>query len=294
MSVRNIVLILAAVLIMAGTGLVARSWLADQRAQMAAGAQPAPQAPIKKIYVLVADADLPTGSFIKEENLTWQVWPDDKLHASYMIQENTKIEDLLGAVVRRAIAAGEPISTSRILKPGDRGFLAAVLRPGYRAVAVRVDATSSISGLVFPGDRVDIMLTHSISNGESQRRATETVLTNVRVLAIDQKIDDTDESPKVGKNATLEVTPKQAEMLAVLVDLGKLSFALRSLAKDQEELERIANSGEPLEEPDPERGKTHTWDSEVSRLIWRPSRANQDVVQVSRGSQTEEVRFNKK
>jgi len=294
MSVRNIVLILAAVLIMAGTGLVARSWLADQRAQMAAGAQPAPQAPIKKIYVLVADADLPTGSFIKEENLTWQVWPDDKLHASYMIQENTKIEDLLGAVVRRAIAAGEPISTSRILKPGDRGFLAAVLRPGYRAVAVRVDATSSISGLVFPGDRVDIMLTHSISNGESQRRATETVLTNVRVLAIDQKVDDTDESPKVGKNATLEVTPKQAEMLAVLVDLGKLSFALRSLAKDQEELERIANSGEPLEEPDPERGKTHTWDSEVSRLIWRPSRANQDVVQVSRGSQTEEVRFNKK
>lgn len=294
MSVRNIVLILAAVLIMAGTGLVARSWLADQRAQMAAGAQSAPQAPIKKIYVLVADADLPTGSFIKEENLTWQVWPDDKLHASYMIQENTKIEDLLGAVVRRAIAAGEPISTSRILKPGDRGFLAAVLRPGYRAVAVRVDATSSISGLVFPGDRVDIMLTHSISNGESQRRATETVLTNVRVLAIDQKVDDTDESPKVGKNATLEVTPKQAEMLAVLVDLGKLSFALRSLAKDQEELERIANSGEPLEEPDPERGKTHTWDSEVSRLIWRPSRANQDVVQVSRGSQTEEVRFNKK
>lgn len=294
MSVRNIVLILAAVLIMAGTGLVARSWLAGQRAQMAAMPQAAPQAPIKKTYVLVAEADLPTGSFVKEENLTWQAWPDDKLHASYMVQETTKIEDLLGAVVRRAIAAGEPISTSRILKPGDRGFLAAVLRPGYRAVAVRVDATSSISGLVFPGDRVDIMLTHSISNGESQRRATETVLTNVRVLAIDQKIDDTDESPKVGKNATLEVTPKQAEMLAVLGELGKLSFALRSLAKDQEELERIANSGEPLEEPDPERGETHTWDSEVSRLIWRPSRANQDVVQVSRGSQTEEVRFNKK
>lgn len=294
MSVRNIVLILAAVLIMAGTGLVARSWLAGQRAQMAAMPQAAPQAPIKKTYVLVAEADLPTGSFVKEENLTWQAWPDDKLHASYMVQETTKIEDLLGAVVRRAIAAGEPISTSRILKPGDRGFLAAVLRPGYRAVAVRVDATSSISGLVFPGDRVDIMLTHSISNGESQRRATETVLTNVRVLAIDQKIDDTDESPKVGKNATLEVTPKQAEMLAVLGELGKLSFALRSLAKDEEELERIANSGEPLEEPDPERGKTHTWDSEVSRLIWRPSRANQDVVQVSRGSQNEEVRFNKK
>jgi len=294
MSVRNIILILAAVLIMAGTGLVARSWLAGQRAQMAAAPQAVTQAPVKKIYVLVADVDLPTGSFIKEEHLTWQVWPDDKLHSSYMIQDQTKIEDLVGAVVRRAIAAGEPVTSSRILKPGDRGFLSAVLRAGYRAVAVRVDATSSISGLVFPGDRVDILLTHSITNGDAQRRATETVLTNVRILAIDQKINDTDESPKVGKNATLEVTPKQAEMLAVLSELGKLSFALRSLAKDEEELKRIANSGEPLEEPDPERGTTHTWDSEVSRLIWRPSRNNQDVVQVSRGNQTEELRFNKK
>lgn len=279
---------------MAGTGLVARSWLADQRAQMATAPQAAPQAPVKKIYVLVADSDMPTGSFVKEENLTWQVWPDEKLHPSYLTKEKTEVKDLVGAVVRRAIAAGEPVTNSRILMPGDRGFLAAVLRPGYRAVAVRVDATSSISGLVFPGDRVDILLTHSVKNGEIQRRASETVLTNVRILAIDQKTNDTDESPKVGKNATLEVTPKQAEMLAVLSELGKLSFALRSLAKDEAELERIAKSGEPLQEPDPERGKTHTWDSEVSRLIWRPSRANQDVVQVSRGNQTEEVRFNKK
>jgi len=294
MSVRNIILIVAAVLIMAGTGLVARSWLADQRAQMATAPQAAPQAPVKKIYVLVADSDMPTGSFVKEENLTWQVWPDEKLHPSYLTKEKTEVKDVVGAVVRRAIAAGEPVTNSRILMPGDRGFLAAVLRPGYRAVAVRVDATSSISGLVFPGDRVDILLTHSVKNGEIQRRASETVLTNVRILAIDQKTNDTDESPKVGKNATLEVTPKQAEMLAVLSELGKLSFALRSLAKDEAELERIAKSGEPLQEPDPERGKTHTWDSEVSRLIWRPSRANQDVVQVSRGNQTEEVRFNKK
>lgn len=294
MSVRNIILIVAAVLIMAGTGLIARSWLANQRAQMATAPQAAPQAPVKKTYVLVADSDMPTGSFVKEENLTWQVWPDDKLHPSYLTKEQTEVKDLVGAVVRRAIAAGEPVTNSRILTPGDRGFLAAVLRPGYRAVAVRVDATSSISGLVFPGDRVDILLTHSVKNGEIQRRASETVLTNVRILAIDQKTNDTDESPKVGKNATLEVTPKQAEMLAVLGELGKLSFALRSLAKDEAELEQIAKSGDPLQEPDPERGKTHTWDSEVSRLIWRPSRANQDVVQVSRGNQTEEVRFNKK
>ena len=99
---------------------------------------------------------------------------------------------------------------------------------------------------------------------------------------------------RVGKNATFELTPKQTEMLAIVSDMGKLSLTLRSLAKDQEELDRLANSDEPLAEPDPERGQTFTWDSEVSRLIWRPSRVNQDVVKVNRGKESQELRFNKR
>jgi pilus assembly protein CpaB len=191
--------------------------------------------------------------------------------------------------VRRAIAAGEPVSIGRLIKPGSRGFLAAVLRPGYRAVSLRINATSSISGLVFPGDRVDVILTHTVN----ARRVSETVLTNVRVIAIDQQTNDQIQAPRVGKHATFEVTPKQAEMFSVLTDMGKLSLSLRSLAKDEAELERIARSGEPPAEPETKNGKTHTWSSEVSHLLRQRTVENQQVVQVIRGGNTTELRFNK-
>ena len=150
------------------------------------------------------------------------------------------------------------------MKAGGRGFLAAVLRPGFRAMSIQVTATSGIAGLVFPGDRIDLILTHTVKRGGSDRRASETVLTNLRVLAIDQSVNDQAGNPRVFKNATLELTPKQTEMLAVLGELGRLSMTLRSLAKDEAELERLTNSGDPLAEPDPARGLTYTWDTEVS------------------------------
>lgn len=282
MSVRNIILILAAVLITVGTGLIARSWINSQR-QVAM----APEAPqVKATRVLVAQKNLPSGTFIKENHLTWQTWPDNKPHAKYLVKGKHDEKDLIGTVVRRGITAGEPVTIGRLVKPGDRGFLAAVLRPGYRAMAVRINATSSIAGLIFPGDRVDIIVTHRIKRGGKERRASETVLINVRVLAIDRRVDDQKNSPKVGKNATFEVTPKQAEMLAVVQQIGKLSLVLRSLAKDEEELNRLALSGDPLAEPNPERGSTHTWDTEVSRLLFEPSKKkrNKQTVQVQRGS----------
>ena len=286
MSVRNIILILVAVAITAGTGLVARSWINNQRQEPVVAALPPP---VKKTYVLVADKNLPTGTLIKENLLTWQAWPDAKLHRSYLIKGESDLEELVGSVVRRAISAGEPVSAGRLVKPGTRGFLAAVLRPGYRAVSLRINATSSISGLVFPGDRVDVILTHTVN----AKRVSETVLTNVRILAIDQQTNDQTQAPKVGKHATFEVTPKQAEMFSVLTDMGKLSLSLRSLAKDQAELDRLAASGDALAEPEAEKGKTHTWSSEVSRLLNQRTIENQQVVQVIRGGRTTELRFNK-
>ncbi len=286
MSVRNIILILVAVAITAGTGLVARSWLNNQRQEPVVAALPPP---VKKTFVLVADKDLPTGTFVKENLLTWQSWPDEKIHQSYLIKGKVDLTELVGAVVRRSISAGEPVSTGRLVKPGTRGFLAAVLRPGYRAISLRINATSSISGLIFPGDRVDVILTHSVSD----RRVSETVLTNVRILAIDQQTNDQSQDPKVGKHATFEVTPKQAEMFSVLTDMGKLSLSLRSLAKDQAELERIALTGKPLAEPDAKKGRTHTWSSEVSRLLSQRRVENQVVVHVIRGNRTTELRFDK-
>ena len=294
MSVRNIILIVAALLITAGTTIVARSWLAAQRAQPVAAAQQAPEP--QGIKVLVAKVPLPTGIFIQEDQLRWQIWPGEEVPETYLTEDQMKPEDLYGAVVRRGFTAGEPIVSTRVIRPGDRGFLAAVLRPGYRAIAIRVNATSGVSGLVFPGDRIDIILTHSITvrTGEDaiERRASETVLENVRVLAIDQRVDENATEPSLASNFTLEVTPKQAEMVSVVRELGNLSISLRSLAKDEEELERLANQEEPLEEVDPERGNTHTWDSDVSRLVGARSGAgNKKVVNITRGNQVEEHRF---
>ncbi|MGF1629422.1 MAG: Flp pilus assembly protein CpaB [Kiloniellaceae bacterium] len=296
MSARNIVLILAALLITAGTTFVARNWLAAQRAQPVATLQQAPEP--QGIKVLVAGVPLPTGVFVQEGQLRWQIWPSDDVPENYYTEEKIQLDDLIGAVVRRSFSVGEPITPKRLIRPGERGFLAVVLRPGYRAIAIRVNATSGVSGLVFPGDRIDIILTHTISDRTGpetiERRASETILENVRVLAIDQSIDEDANEPSYADNFTLEVTPKQAEMLSVVRELGGLSISLRSLAKDEEELERLANQDEPLEEVDPERGDTHTWDSEVSRLVGLRSGqtgANKKVVNITRGNEVQELRF---
>ncbi len=297
MSIRNILLIAAALLITVVTTFIARSWVASQRAQPVVVAQQAP-AP-KGIKVLVAKIPLPTGTFIQEEQLRWQIWPDeDAIPEEYMTEEEIEMEKLYGAVVRRGFSSGEPLTPKRVIRPGERGFLAAVLRPGYRAVAIRVNATSGVSGLVFPGDRIDIILTHTLSDRTGvepvERRASETVLENVRVLAIDQTVSEDTTQPTYAKNFTLEVTPKQAEMLTVVRELGALSISLRSLAKDEEELERLANQEEPLDEPDPERGETYTWDTEVSRLVGIQNGnkgGNKKVVNITRGNEVQEQRF---
>ncbi len=296
MSIRNIILIAAALLITVVTTFVARSWIASQRAQPTIITQQAPEP--QGIKVLVAKIALPTGVFIQEEQLRWQLWPNDDVPENYLTEEEIDVEELYGAVVRRGFTPGEPITPKRVIRPGERGFLAAVLRPGFRAIAIRVTATSGVSGLVFPGDRIDIILTHTVTDRTGaeavERRASETVLENVRVLAIDQTVDETSNEPNYAKNFTLEVTPKQAEMISVVRELGGLSISLRSLAKDEEELERLATGAEALEEPDPERGDTYTWDSEVSRLVGMregKNGGNKKVLNITRGNEVQELRF---
>jgi len=283
----------------AGTALVARTWINNQRVPLAVAPAPAPPPKVEGTPVLVAASDLPTGTLVQDKHLRWQMWPTDAVPETYLVQPKKQdapnpIQDVVGAVVRQGITAGEPITSGRILKPGERGFLAAVLRPGYRAMAIQVNATSGIAGLVFPGDRVDLILTHAIKRGGANRRASETVLTNVRVLAIDQTVSNQKEGARVFKNATLELTPKQAEMLAVVSEIGRISLSLRALLKDEAELASLAESDNPLSEPDPARGKTYTWDTEVSRLLWRPSNARTDTVKISRGNEVQELKFPKR
>ena len=154
-----------------------------------------------------------------------------------------------------------------MVRPGERGFLAAVLTPGMRAVTVPVTATSGIAGFVFPGDRVDLILAHDFQTGTGENRvinrASETLLTDVRVLAVDQKTASKDGAAALAKTATLEVEPRQAEMIAVSVKLGDLSLSLRSLRRED-----VAAGGAADDQDRPaQRGKTYTRDSDVSRLI---------------------------
>ena len=322
MSARRIILIVAALMITAGTAIVAKNWVDRNRATVAQPAQQAPE-PIKRVgpMVLVAQMPVPTGAFIKEGHLRWIEWPaGEVLPDSYITDDQLTIADLYGAVARRAITAGEPVVRKRIIRPGDRGFLAAVLKPGFRAMAIRVNATSGIGGLVFPGDRVDLILTHTVGVGgnlpgdeesnagdeESLKKrrksggqlVSETVLTNVRILAIDQFTNEADGKPRVAKNTTLELSPKQAEMLAVVGQMGSITLSLRSLAKDEEEMERLGNLEDPLEEADPEVGETYTFDSEVSKLIALKRQGSgtgqgrrKKVVNVSRGNEIQSQSF---
>ena len=238
MNARSLLIVMAALLVAGVTVFLARGWLSAQRSQIETQ-QVVEVQHVPAQAVLVAAANLPTGLFIKEEHLRWQAWPSDAVDPNYLMQEKTDLATVVGSVVRRGIAAGEPIVAGKVVKPGDRGFLAAVLKPGMRAITFGISETSGLAGMVFPGDRVDMLLTHELPGTEGQegegRRASETVLENVRVLAIGQRLDDQAEAPVEGKTATIEVTPKQAEMVAVLVDLGRISLALRSLADEQVE-----------------------------------------------------------
>jgi pilus assembly protein CpaB len=283
-----VVFAIAAVATAGAAAYLAQGWLNAQRAALARNmTAPAPKTPA--ISVLVARRPLPAGTFVKPDDLRWQPWPDGTLEASYIRQGQRDPAAFTGAVVRRGIVAGEPLTEARIVKPGDRGFLAAVLAPGSRAVTVPVNASSAIAGLVFPGDRVDLLLSHRTAEageggkGESML-ASETVLENVRVIAMDQSTDDQKGKAAVPKTATLEVTPRQAEMVMVATELGKLAFSLRSLARADDEPGGDSGAGDP---EGAVRGQTITHDIEVSRLVGEVRRKSAPVVHLLRGSKAE-------
>ncbi|MEQ8165005.1 MAG: Flp pilus assembly protein CpaB [Alphaproteobacteria bacterium] len=234
-------------------------------------------------HVLVAARDLMPGQFVRPDRLRWQSWPDDDLADTYVVKGSLTADDFTGAVVRSRLVEGEPVTEGRLVRAGDQGFLAAVLTPGKRAVSVPVNATSGIAGFIFPGDRVDVILTHTVRVGSVEdrveRRASETVLEDIRVLAIDQRTEDVDGKPQVGKTATLEVTAKQAEIITLVDEVGKLSLSLRSLAVETED-------GQPADASRSHARRTrHTWDSEVSRVLGGAGR----VINVLRASESESL-----
>ena len=269
MNSKRIVFLLLAVIVAGTTAFLARAWLQSERAAIAA--QMGGQRPVAKpaAQVLVARAAIRTGQLIKPDDLRWQPWPQGNLPASYIVEGKRPIGDFVGAVARSQFHVGEPIVESDIVMPGSRGFLAAVLKPGLRAVSVPATATSTVSGFIYAGDRVDVLLTHALSSaGGQQHSATETILRNARVIAMDQKLDFTPgDKPDVAKTATLELTAKQTEIVTLAVKMGDLSLVLRSL-QDPADEERDSASGD---DATAELGDSYTQDSQVSRLIKDPN-----------------------
>lgn len=280
MGLRRIIVLLIAVIAAGGTAMYARSWIEGQQTNIAAVAAPAPQQ--EKHEVLVADLDLAAGVFVKPQHLRWQRWPTDDVPESYVLKGARSQDEMIGAVVRRGISIGEPITDGAVVKPGERDFLAAVLDPGMRAVSVPITATSGNSGLIFPGDRVDLILTQTLlpdAGQGSTRMVSETVLKNIRIIAMGSETgEDTEEggNNEKAKTATLEVTPSQAESVTLVTELGKLSLSLRSLAADEE-----AEGAVPVA------AESFTWDRDVSRVL-RTGRLSSRLL-VLRGSNIEDV-----
>jgi pilus assembly protein CpaB len=249
MDARKLILLVGALVVAAVTAFMARSILLGAPTPIA-GAAPA-AASQNTTEVLVATRALPVGTILDATSVKYVAWPKELIEGAYYVKGEAEPAKLQGTVVRFAIPAGQPITQGALVKPGDRGFLAAALAPGMRAVTVPVSAQSAVAGFVFPGDRVDLVLTQSVPGGGDgpPLKASETILRNLRVLATDQKTDKTTDDKgntivTTYSNVTVEATPKIAEKIAVAQTVGQLSLSLRSIADNQGDLEEAIANGE--------------------------------------------------
>jgi pilus assembly protein CpaB len=246
MDVKKLALLVGALVIAVVTAVMAKNMFAGAGAQQAAAAPAVPVGP----KVLVAKKALPVGTIIDADSLTLQPWPKELMQGAYYVEGQPDTKSLAGTVVRYAIAAGQPVTRGSLVGPQDRGFLAAALGPGMRAVTVPVNVTTGVAGFIFPGDHVDIVLSQQVAGGGDgpPLKVSETIVRNVRVLATDQRFTDKDEDGKTPvrtfSNVTFEVTPKLAEKIAVAQGIGQLSLSLRSLADNSSDLERAVADGD--------------------------------------------------
>lgn len=188
------------------------------------------------VEILVASKNISLGSTLNAEDMKWQSWPQTAVFSGAIVrQDNQPAAEALEGRVRRDISAGEPLTEMALLSGNAGNIVASSLEPGKRAIAIRVSAESMVGGFISPGDHVDVILTHkvrvpnkdkSVMKDTVAQYATETVLENVRVLAIDQRATNSDEA-KVGRTVTLEVSSQEAEQIALAGEMGDLSLSLR-------------------------------------------------------------------
>ncbi|CCV15579.1 Flp pilus assembly protein CpaB [Mesorhizobium sp. STM 4661] len=236
MPASRLIILGVAVAAAGGAGYVAKNMVAAPPPQIVES----PQAPAIALQdVLVLSGDVPMGSQL-ENNIGWQSWPADGINANFITRaaEPEALEKLKGAVARMAMYAGEPLRRSKLVGEG-QSFMSSILPSGMRAVATTISADTSAGGFILPNDFVDVIMTRrsEAANGAPAGFNTETILKNIRVLAIDQTIQEDEEGKKtrVGQTATLELTAQQAEIITVAQQMAdRLTLALRSITDTQE------------------------------------------------------------
>jgi pilus assembly protein CpaB len=209
---------------------------------------PAPPPPPRRLAVLAAARQMPFGTLLRREDLQWVDLNEGADTTGLFVRGVVPDDELYGSALRADVAEGQPIGTPMVVRPGDRAFLASVLTPGMRAVSINLATGSSVGGLVQPGDRVDILLLQAFAQEPAlspRRAASETILTNVRIIAIDQRLLPTPirpsedspgavrggpppSDPRAQRNITVEASPEDSERLLLANELGRLDLALRS------------------------------------------------------------------
>jgi pilus assembly protein CpaB len=198
---------------------------------------PEPSAKMDVVEILVAKNDIALGQIVTPQDMQWQDWPRGAASANFIARDGkaNAIEELAGSIARTPFVVGEPIREAKLIKANGSGFMAAILPAGKRAISTEISPETGAGGFILPNDHVDVILTRRANEANRQpgvpTHSSETILTNVRVLAIDQTVEEKDgQRVVVGKTATLELVPRQAEALALSRQLGTLSLSLRSIA----------------------------------------------------------------
>ncbi|WP_338688393.1 Flp pilus assembly protein CpaB [Bradyrhizobium sp. 26S5] len=207
---------------------------------------PPPVAQLPTVEVLVAKSDIGLGQSLKAEDVQWQRWPAETASSAFLRHDTNAdaMTEVIGSIARAPFIVGEPIREQKLVKANGSGFMAAILPSGMRAISTEISPETGAGGFILPNDRVDVILSRRDKNPDQQQGArdivtTEILLSNVRVLAIDQAPKEKDgNNSLVGKTVTLELKPEQAETLARARQTGTLALALRSIADVNETIDQ--------------------------------------------------------
>ena len=246
-----------------GTAILVKRFLETEIESQVVVPEPQKIKEIPRMFVLSVDTDLGAGTTISKSHLRWSAWPEDLIRNTFVVspdKEKALLEEYVGAVVRKEVLEGTAITAKMVFQRSDAGFLTGLLTPGMRAVSIDIKPERGAAGFILPGDYIDVILIHDVRksspndapvlNGQIVRYAAETVLADVRVVAVDQEYDDTGDEAVLAKTVTLELTPKEAEVISLAKEMGEIYLSLRSFA---------------VEEPSGER--TFTSDYEISKSL---------------------------